>query len=113
MNDHRGFLAGDGEMGELIRAMDWSRTPLGQVEAWPQSLRSALSHLLPSKAQIALFWGPDLVSLYNDAYRSVLGRKHPALGIPVREVWSELWESGLKDLFDSVLTTGEAFWARD
>ena len=59
MNPHHGFLAGGGEMGERIRALDWSTTPLGPVDGWPQSLRSALSHLLPSKAQIAMFWGPE------------------------------------------------------
>ena len=114
MNPHHGFLAGGGEMGERIRALDWSKTPLGPVDGWPQSLRSALSHLLPSKAQIAMFWGPDLVTLYNDAYRPVLGGKHPAaLGAPIREAWPELWSAGLKELFDSVLGTGEAFWAQD
>src|SRR3954471_4986617 len=113
-NLHHGFLAGGGEMGERIRAMDWSKTPLGAVDGWPQSLRSALSHLLPSKAQIAMFWGPALVTLYNDAYRPVLGGKHPAaLGAPIRDVWPELWRAGLDALFDSVLTTGEAFWAKD
>src|SRR3954449_1501897 len=114
MNPHHGFLAGGGEMGERIRAMDWSKTPLGPVDGWPQSLRSALSHLLPSKAQISLFWGPELVTLYNDAYRPVFGGKHPAaLGAPVREAWPELWSAGLKEPFDSVLGTGEAFWAQD
>jgi len=72
-----GFLAGGGEMGERIRAFDWSKTPLGPVAHWPQSLRSATSILLPSKAQIVLFWGPDLITLYNDAYRPVFGGKHP------------------------------------
>src|SRR5204862_5189677 len=92
MNRQNDFLAGGGEMGERIRAMDWSATPLGSVEGWPQSLRSALSHLLPSKAQIAMFWGPELVTLYNDAYRPVFGAKHPAaLGAPVRQAWPELW----------------------
>ena len=57
------FLAGGGEMGERMRALDWSRTPLGAVETWPQSLRSAVSILLPSKAQIALFWGPELITI--------------------------------------------------
>jgi signal transduction histidine kinase len=114
MDQHLDFLAGGGEMGERIRAKDWSTTPLGAPDRWPQSLRSALSHLLPSKAQIVLFWGPELLTFYNDAYRPVLGGKHPkALGAPVREVWDELWENGLKDLFDPVLATGEAFWAQD
>jgi len=101
-------------MGERIRAVDWSTTPLGPIDGWPQSLRSALSHLLPSKAQIVLFWGPDLITFYNDAYGPCLGGKHPAaLGAPVREVWAEIWESTLKGLFDPVLATGEAFWGRD
>jgi PAS domain S-box-containing protein len=108
------FLEGGGELGALIRAYDWSRTSLGPVERWPQSLRSAVSILLPSRAQIVVFWGPDLVTLYNDAYRPVFGAKHPsALGMPARDAWSELWDSGLRDLFEGVLATGEAFWARD
>jgi signal transduction histidine kinase len=108
------FLVGGGEMGERIRAFDWARTRLGAPENWPQSLRSAISIMLPSKAQILLIWGPDLITFYNDAYRPVFGDKHPrVLGIPVREAWSELWENGLKALFEGVLTTGEAFWASD
>ena len=79
----QGFLAGGGEMGERIRALDWSKTPLGPVDGWPQSLRSALSHLLPSKAQISMFWGPELVTLYNDAYRvSSAASTRPRSGCP-------------------------------
>ncbi len=108
------WLVGGGEMGDLVRAHGWSRTPLGAIQSWPQSLRSAVSIMLPSKAQIALFWGPQLITLYNDAYRPVFGGKHPhALGRPIREAWSELWANGLKELFESVLATGEAFWAKD
>jgi PAS domain S-box-containing protein len=114
MSSSPDFLAGGGEMGDRIRAFDWSATPLGPIATWPQSLRSAVSILLPSKAQISLFWGPDLVTLYNDAYRPVFGAKHPAaLGRPIREAWDELWRAGLKELFDGVLHTGEAFWAQD
>ncbi|MDB5954896.1 ATP-binding protein [Ramlibacter sp.] len=114
MTSGQHFLAGGGEMGERIRAFDWSATPLGAIAQWPQSLRSAVSILLPSKAQISLFWGPDLVTLYNDAYRPVFGAKHPgALGRPIREAWDELWRAGLKELFDGVRHTGEAFWAQD
>jgi signal transduction histidine kinase/DNA-binding response OmpR family regulator len=114
MNASRDFLVGTGEMADLIRSTDWSATPLGSPETWPQSLRSAVSILLPSKAQITLFWGPELVTLYNDNYRPVLGKKHPrALGLPVREVWSEIWETGLRDLFEGVMRTGDAFWAED
>jgi signal transduction histidine kinase/DNA-binding response OmpR family regulator len=108
------FLEGGGELGELIRTYDWSKTPLGPPRRWPQSLRSAVSILLPSKAQIALFWGPELITLYNDAYRPVFGAKHPhALGMPIRDSWAELWRAGLRELFESVLQNGEAFWARD
>jgi len=97
-----------------MRAMDWSHTALGRPGAWPQSLRSAVSILLPSRAQIVLFWGPELVTLYNDAYRPVFGAKHPsALGLPAREAWSEIWESTLRALLEGVLRTGEAFWGKD
>jgi signal transduction histidine kinase len=106
------FLAGGGEMGERIRAFDWAGTPLGPAARWPQSLRSAVSILLPSKAQIVLFWGRDLVTLYNDAYRPVFGAKHPdVLGMPARQAWSEIWPGGLEVLFEGVLATGEAYWA--
>lgn len=107
-------LIGGGELGALMRAHDWSKTPLGTPDRWPQSLRSAVSILLPSRAQICLFWGPDLVALYNDAYRPALGIKHPwALGRPAREVWREFWEDVLRPLLEQVVNTGAAFWASD
>src|SRR5262245_25608453 len=105
------WLAGGGEMGERFRGLDWNATPLGPPSSWPQSLRSAVSILLPSKAQICLFWGRERIKLYNDAYIPVLGRKHPwAFGRPGREVWSEIWDV-LGPLLDGVVTTGEAFRA--
>jgi signal transduction histidine kinase/DNA-binding response OmpR family regulator len=101
-------------MGERMRALDWSATPVGGPEQWPQSLRSTLSMLLPSRAQIILFWGPEFVVFYNDAYRPVFGAKHPQmLGRPGREAWSEIWDGTLHDLLAGVVRTGEAFWARD
>ena len=108
------FLGGGGEMGARMRDLDWSHTRLGPVETWPQSLRSTLSMLLPSKAQIILFWGAEFVVFYNDAYRPVFGAKHPyALGLPGREAWSEIWDGMLHDLLAGVVRTGEAFWAKD
>jgi PAS domain S-box-containing protein len=108
------FLAGGGEMGERMRAKDWSATPLGPPDTWPQSLRSTISMLLPSKAQIILFWGPGFTVFYNDAYRPVFGAKHPrALGLPGAEAWSEIWDSVLHQLLAGVVRTGEAFWAKD
>ena len=97
-----------------MRALNWQETPLGPVETWPQSLRSVLSMLLPSKAQIILFWGPEFIVFYNDAYRPVFGAKHPhALGKPGREAWSEIWDTVLHNLLAGVVRTGEAFWATD
>ena len=102
--DH-GFLSGGGELGALTRGRDWSRTPLGDPNGWPQSLRSAISILLPSRAQICLFWGSDLI-VHNDAYRPTLGLKHPwALGRPAREVWKEFWQDVLRPLLEQVLQT--------
>jgi len=107
------WVVGGGEMGSLIRAKHWADTPLGPIESWPQSLRSAVSILVPSRAQIILFWGPELVAIYNDAYRPVLGAKHPdALGVPARRLFSEAWHV-LEPLFMGVVNTGEAFWAKD
>ena len=99
-------------MGERIRSFDWAATPLGPPETWPQSLRSAVSIMLPSKAQIVLFWGPQLITLYNDACRPGFGAKHPrVLGLPAHQAWSEVWSDGLEGLFHGVLSTGEAYWA--
>ena len=101
-------------MGARMRQMDWSQTPLGPPAQWPQSLRSTVSMLLPSRAQIILFWGSELAVLYNDAYRPVFGAKHPhALGLPGRRAWSEIWDPQLRELLEGVVRTGEAFWAQD
>ncbi|AUB39750.1 DNA-binding response regulator, OmpR family, containings REC and winged-helix [Nostoc flagelliforme CCNUN1] len=106
------FIEG-GEIGSLMRSLDWSQTALGDVAYWPQSLRSAISILLASKAQICLFWGSELITIYNDAYRPALASKHPwALGRPAHEVWSEVW-SVLEPLLKGVVATGVAFWAKD
>ncbi|HSC14576.1 MAG TPA: PAS domain-containing protein, partial [Gammaproteobacteria bacterium] len=110
------WLQGGGEMGARVRALDWSKTPLGAKARWPQSLRTPLSMMLSSKAQIILFWGPEFVVFYNDAYRPVFGAKHPAmLGMPGSVAWSEIWDTGnnLHGLLDGVVRTGEAFSAKD
>ena len=86
------FLQGGGELGALIRAKDWSRTPLGPPETWPQSLKTTLGILLNSRYPMFVFWGPELIKIYNDGYRPITGHKHPwALGRPAREVWPEIW----------------------
>lgn len=106
------FLSGGGEMGALFRAHDWSATPLGPVEGWPQSLRSAVGLMLANRHLMFVAWGPELAFLYNDGYRPVFGRKHPgALGQPFREVWSEIWDD-IEPLVDTALA-GEATWSED
>src|SRR5687767_10421460 len=86
------FLAGGGEMGERMRRHDWSRSPLGAPDGWPQSLRTVVSLMLNSRYPMFVAWGPELGFLYNDGYRPILGTKQPhALGLPFQAVWSEIW----------------------
>jgi PAS domain S-box-containing protein len=86
------IFAGDGEMRALCRATEWASTPLGPVEAWPQSLRTAAGIVLSSTFPNVVLWGPELIQLYNDAYIPILGAKHPwGLGIPTRQCWPEAW----------------------
>ena len=91
--DCNSWACGDsGDMGERIREFDWSKTPLGPISDWPQSLRTVVNILLSSRYAMWMAWGPDLTMLYNDAYRPTLGIKHPwALGAGAREVWHEIW----------------------
>ncbi|QLE58331.1 ATP-binding protein [Nostoc sp. TCL26-01] len=105
------LFAGNGEMAALMRSHDWSQTPLGDVEQWPQSLRTTVSILLNSRYPMFTFWGDHLVKLYNDAYRPVLGlTKHPqALGCPAPEIWPDIWDA-IGPLVEQVITTGEATW---
>ena len=87
------LLAGGGELGALMRAMDWSRTSLGPVEMWPQALRTSVRILLTSRQPMFVWWGEELINLYNDAYKAIVGGKHPkALGQPASVVWHEIWD---------------------
>ena len=86
-------LVAGGEMGARIRSFDWSATPLGPLAEWPPSLRQAVSICLRSRFQLAIYWGPQLVLLYNDAEREVLGAMHPgALGRPAAEFLADNWD---------------------
>jgi hypothetical protein len=87
-----GWLTGGGEMGERIRAFDWSTTSMGSPETWSPALRMMIRFLLANRFPWLLWWGPRYVSIYNDAYCPVLGTKHPwALGQPLSECWKEIW----------------------
>jgi signal transduction histidine kinase/DNA-binding response OmpR family regulator len=87
------FLSGGGEMGERIRRADWSKTPLGPAQHWPKSLRTCVRIILTSRQPMFVWWGRDLINLYNDAYKAIVGGKHPeALGQPASLVWREIWD---------------------
>ena len=108
------FLSGGGEMGDLIRGSDWTATPLGRIESWPQSLKTAISLILSSRHPMWIGWGPEMTFLYNDAYLHVLGAtKHPhSLGKPAREVWREIWDI-CGPLANAVFDRGEATFLDD
>ncbi len=108
------FLSGGGEMGELIRAFEWAarrsaRPNNGRRRCGPRS-RILLTTHHPS----CIFWGPELLCFYNDAYRGSLGpERHPAmLGAPLREVWSETW-SVMGPQIERVMSGAGATWAED
>src|SRR3954447_22655087 len=87
------FLLGGGEMGARMRAMDWAKTSLGPAEQWPQSLKTAVRIMLTSRQAMFVWWGESLINLYNDAYKAIVGGKHPeALGQPASVVWREIWD---------------------
>lgn len=80
-------------MGERMRALDWSSTPLGPAHRWPSSLKTAVRIMLTSRQPIWIGWGQELIYLYNDPYKSIIGGKHPhMLGQPTSVVWSEIWD---------------------
>ncbi len=105
---------GGGEAGAILRAIDWSQRAIGPVEAWPQSLRTALSICLASRHPICIIWGRERLYFYNDAYAPIVGAKHPwALGESYITVWPEIWESDIRPILESVEATGQASWADD
>ncbi len=103
------FLNGSGEMAELIRSMDWSSTPLGPVDSWPQSLRTTVSLCLASSFPINIIWGPANTQIYNDGYRAVYGSRHPAaLGMDYTECWDSAWP-GVGEAFERARMGGTSF----
>eukprot|EP01037_Dinobryon_pediforme_P008863 gene8863-8952_t len=105
------FLGGGGEMGALMREHDWAATPLGPPGTWPQSLRTVIRLLLNTRHPMFVFWGPEHICFYNDAYSLSIGpERHPvALGRPGREVWSEIWHV-IGPQIDLVMSGGGATW---
>ncbi len=98
-------------MSERIRDFDWASTPLGPMEGWPEPLRLALSIAEHSAFPTAIYWGPELRLLYNDAWAPFLAERHPAaLGRPAREVWSDIWDV-VGPQFDEVMQTARGMSA--
>ncbi|MBD2472923.1 ATP-binding protein [Nostoc sp. FACHB-145] len=101
------LFAGGAEMGTLMRSHDWSQTSLGLPAHWSQSLKTALRIVLTSRQPMFVWWGEDLINLYNDAYSSFLQNKHPAaLGLPASRVWPELWDQ-LEPRIESAIRKNE------
>jgi PAS domain S-box-containing protein len=109
------WLAGGGEMGARVRALDWSKTPVGGPQTWPQSLRTAVGICLSSRYPIVIWWGArDYTQFYNDAYISFLGTaKHPGyLGGSGRECWREIWPV-IGPMLTGVFASSEPTWSED
>src|SRR3954452_14913798 len=108
------FLAAGGEMGVLTRAFDWSKTPLGPPQTWPQSLRVTVRLVLTSRHPMFIWWGPELIQFYNDAYRETMGpERHPsALGARGRDCWAEIWDI-IGPQIEYVMAGNGATWHED
>ena len=106
------FPYGGGKVGDLIRRHDWSASPLGPPEAWPQPLKTVVELLLQSRFPMFVAWGEQLGFLYNDAYAEILGAKHPrALGSRFHDIWAEIW-SDISPLIDAAMA-GQAIYRED
>lgn len=104
------FMTKGGKMGELMRSKDWSKTSLGSAEVWPQSLKAAVGIMLNANFPMFIWWGPDLICFYNDAYIPKLQEndKHPStFGQPAKETWPEIWHN-IKPIVDRVINGEEA-----
>lgn len=110
-NSEYSFLKGGGEMGLLIRAKDWSKTPLGNPSTWPSSLKTMVGVMLENPYGTYIAWGKEFTQIYNDGYRPILGEnKHPyALGSSTKESFSEVWDFA-DPLFDEVMNGKAMFY---
>ncbi|MGH2707517.1 MAG: GAF domain-containing sensor histidine kinase, partial [Actinomycetota bacterium] len=107
------LFPGDSEMAGRMRGFDWAATPVGPEKSWPQSLRIAVGIMLNSRYPMFIWWGRELVNLYNDAYMPMLGNRHPgALGKPARLIWSEIWDT-IGPQTEAVLSEGRATWSEE
>ena len=108
------FLSNGGEMGALMRAHDWTATTLGAPDGWPDALKTAVRIVLTSNHPMFIWWGPDLIQFYNDAYRQTMGpERHPsALGQHGRDCWGEIWHI-IGPQIETVMAGGPSTWHVD
>ncbi len=93
---------------QFARSIDWASTKLGVIENWSSELRSMCNLIMASPHPAAMYWGDDLIAIYNEAYILLAGQKHPYLmGHSYREVWAEIWDA-VKDVFANARSTGQA-----
>jgi signal transduction histidine kinase len=104
------FLAGGGESGARIRAVDWARSPLGPPQSWPRSLKTIVRMMLDSRYAMWMLWGPELTFFCNDAYLPTVGiRRDWVMGARSDKVWAEIWPD-IWPRIEQVLTRGESTW---
>lgn len=107
------WLIGGGEMGKLIRSIDWSGTPLGAIDSWPQTLRTTVSLLLSSNFPLCMAWGPERIQLYNDGYWPICAAKHPhSMGQDYKACWFSAWPV-IGPAFEQCVDTGETVFLVD
>lgn len=105
-------MGGGGKCGEMLRQKDWTKTPLGPISSWNQTLVTMTSLVMASMHPMALWWGSDPVLIYNDGYAAIIGDRHPeALGGSARKYWAELFPA-----FDTIIEgvfRGESVYTED
>src|SRR5690242_492431 len=105
-----GSVPDEARMADRIAAHNWSATPLGAIEGWPEALKVARQIIISSRFPMFIWWGPQLINIYNDAYAPMLGKKHPAsLGRPAAEVWYEIWDV-IGPQTDLVISRRQSTW---
>lgn len=102
------FLTGGGDCAETIRQHDWSKSPLGDPQGWSAVLKTTVATMLASRFPQSLFWGPELILIYNDGYAPLMGKKPCGIGKPVAEVWSDVWD-GLAPIAEAAMAGTPTF----
>ncbi|KAL1865295.1 hypothetical protein VTK73DRAFT_5296 [Phialemonium thermophilum] len=92
----------------FARSVDWGSTPLGPMEDWPADLRSLTNMIMGNPRPAAIYWGPEFIAIYNEAYAAIAGQKHPRLmGMRYRDSWPEIWQD-VEQVFEHAWTSGQA-----